>query len=404
LVRIKGFMHTITVKVVKVCSIMPLSLARLLWSRELNGPVLVHWGFVRGERPDLVAASGTNLFLFSPSMDGYSLNATLDIGAEVLSLAVGLPGPTFDNIVVGLEDRVVVYGSREGALQKLAETAPEPGARYVDIALADIDKDGREEVIAAAEGRQTLYFYRQTGQVPEELRLELLAIRALPGAPQKVAVIMRSGDLLPLTAAAYSTDGSSGIITLIFTELGFAEGPAQDNLPSRVVSLTAGSLRETPGEQMAWGGQDGLVRIVEVNQELNTVLTTDNLGSSVPALTIGRLVGDNFETLVAGTPEGYLFGYSAPVLSSRPDWALEVGRPINDLDISSEGLLGLGTRDGWLEVWLLSSRGTRVHIVQPGETLTSIARYYNTTVEAIVGLNKGLNPDLIFTGQHLVIP
>jgi hypothetical protein len=336
-------------------------------------------------------------------MDGYSLNATLDIGAEVLSLAVGLPGPTFDNIVVGLEDRVVVYGSREGALQKLAETAPEEGARYVDIALADIDNDGREEVIAAAEGRQALYFYRQTGQTPEE-GLELLAIRALPGTPQKVAVIMRSGDLLPLTAAAYSTDGSSGIITLIFTELGFAEGPAQDNLPSRVVSLIAGSLRETPGEQMAWGGQDGLVRIVEVNQELNTVLTTDNLGSSVPALTVGRLVGDNFETLVAGTPEGYLFGYSAPVLSSSADWALQDGRPINALDISSEGLLGVGSRDGWVEVWQLSSSGARVHTVLPGETLTSIARYYNTTVESIIALNRGLNPDLIFAGQYLAIP
>lgn len=383
---------------------MPLSLARLLWSRLLNGPVLVRWGFVTGERPDLVAAAGTNLFLFSPSVDGYILNGALDIGTEVLSLAVGLPGPNFDNIVVGLVDRVVVYGSREGALLKLAETAPEEGARYVNIALADIDNDGREEIIAAAEGRQALYFYRQTGQTPEEVRLELLAIRALPGTPQKVAVIMRNGDLLPMTAAAYSTDGSSGIITLIYTELGFAEGPSQDNLPSRVVSLTTGRLRDRPDEQLVWGGQDGFVRIVEVNQELNTVLTSDNLGSSVPALTTGRLVGNDFETLVAGTPEGYLFGYNAPLLSSSPDWALEVGRSVNDLDISSEGLLGLGARDGWLEVWLLSGRGTIVHTVLPGETLTSIARYYNTTVEAIIDLNSILNPELIFAGQYLVIP
>jgi hypothetical protein len=274
----------------------------------------------------------------------------------------------------------------------------------VNIALADIDNDGREEIIAAAEGRQALYFYRQTGQTTAEVRLELLAIRALPGTPQKVAVIMRNGDLLPMTAAAYSTDGSSGIITLIYTELGFAEGPSQDNLPSRVVSLTTGRLRDRPDEQLVWGGQDGFVRIVEVNQELNTVLTTDNLGSSVPALTTGRLVGNDFETLVAGTPEGYLFGYNAPLLSSSPDWALEVGRSVNDLDISSEGLLGLGARDGWLEVWLLSGRGTIVHTVLPGETLTSIARYYNTTVEAIIDLNRGLNPDLIFTGQYLVIP
>jgi hypothetical protein len=383
---------------------MPLSLARLLWSRELNGPVLVSWGSITGERPDLVASAGSNLFLFIPSGDGYSLGAALDLGTEILSLAAGLPDPDFDNIVVGLEDRVAVYGSRAGALLLLAETAPESGARYVDIALADIDNDGREEVIAAAEGRNALYFYRETGLGPEEVRLELLAIRALPGAPQKVAVIMRSGELLPITAAAYSTDGSSGIITLIFTELGFAEGPAQENLPARVASLTAGSLLDTPDEQLAWGGQDGVVRIVEINEELNTVLTTENLGSSVPALIAGRLSGDDFVTMVAGTPGGYLFGYSAPVLSSSPDWALQVGRPVFDLDISSEGLMGLGARDGWLEVWLLSSRGGRIHIVLPGETLTSIARYYNTTVDVIIDLNRGLNPDLIFAGQYLVIP
>ena len=383
---------------------MPLSLARLLWSQELNGPVLVRWGFISGGRPELVATAGSNLFLFSPDEDGYRLRAALDIGTEVLSLAVGLPGAVFDNIVVGLEDRVVVYGNREGALSLLAETEPETGARYVDIALADIDNDGRQEVIAAAEGRETLYFYRQTGQAPEEVRLELLAIRSLPGAPQKVAVIIRSGDLLPLTTAAYSIDGSSGMITLVYTELGFAEGPVQENLPAQVVSLTAGSLRDTPDEQLAWGGKDGFVRLVEVNQELVTVLTTDNLGSSVPALTAGRLVGEDFESLLAGTPEGYLFGYSAPVLSSSPDWALKVGRSVYDLAVSSEGLLGLGAQEGWLEVWFISGRGTRVHTVLRGETLTSIARYYNTTVEAILELNWGLNPDLIFAGQYLAIP
>lgn len=382
---------------------MTLSLARLLWSQALNGPALVRWGGITGERPDLVATAGHNLFLFSPSEDGYSLSAALDIGTEVLSLAVGT-GPAFDNIVVGLEDRVVVYGSREGALMVLAETATETDARFVDIALADIDNDGREEVIAAAEGREALYFYRQAGLADEEVRLDLLAIRVLPGAPQKVAVVRRSGALLPLTAAAYSTDGSSGIITLIYTELGFAEGPAQDNLPVRVASLTAGRLRDTPDELLLWGGQDGFVRVVAVNQELLTVLTTDNLGSSVPALSVGRMVGDDFETLVAGTPEGYLFGYRAPVLSSSPDWALAVGRSVYDLDVSSEGLLGLGARDGWLEVWLLSSSGTRVHTVLPGETLTSIARYYNTTVDTIINLNMVLNTDLIFAGQYLAIP
>lgn len=382
---------------------MPLSLARLLWSEELAGPVLVRWGFITGAIPELVATSGANLFLFRPSEEGYILSVALDIGTEVLSLDVG-PGPANDNIVLGLQDRLVVYGIRDGALVMLAETAPEADARFVDIVLADIDNDGRDEVIAAAEGSDALYFYRQTGQTPEELRLELLAIRALPGAPQKVAVVMRNGELLPLTAVAYSTNGSSGIITLIFTERGFAEGPVLDNLPARVTSFTSGILRDTANEQLVWGGQDGFVRVVEINQELSTLLATDNLGSSIPALTVGRLSGDDFVTMVAGTPEGYLFGYGAPVMTSSPDWALYTGGSVNDLKISSEGLLGLGARDGRLEVWLLSGRGEREHIVSPGETLISIARYYNTTVDAIIDLNRGINPDLLYPGQHLLIP
>jgi hypothetical protein len=383
---------------------MPLSLARLLWSRVLNGAVLVSWGTVTGERPDLVAAAGTNLFLFSPSEAGYILSAALDTGTEVLSLAVGLDGPAMGNIVVGLADRIAVYTSRGGALVLLAETETETDARFVDIALADIDNDGRQEIIAAAAGKDALYFYRQAVEPSADVRIDLLAIRALPGVPQKVAVIMRNQEQLPFTAAAYSTDAGSGIITLIYTEMGFAEGPAQENLPAPVASLTAGRLRDTPAELLIWGGQDGFVRVVAVNQELNTVLTTDNLGSSIPALTAGRLAGDDLETLIAGTPEGYLFGYTVPVMTSSPDWALEVGRPVYDLEISIEGLLALGTSEGLLEVWLLSGRGGRIHNVRPGETLTSIARYYNTTIEQIIELNRGLNPDLIFAGQYLIIP
>jgi len=370
----------------------------------LNGPVLVDWGAIAGERPYLIASAGVNIFLFSSSETGYILSAALDIGTEILSLATGTAGPTTDNIVVGLEDRVAVYAGRDGTLMLLAETASEANARYVDIALADIDNDGREEVIAAAEGRDALYFFRQIGEADGDMRLELLAIRALPGTPQKVAVVKRSRNQLPLTAVAYSTDMSSGIITLIFTERGFAEGPALENLPAPVASLTAGRLGDTLDELLVWGGQDGFIRTVAVNQELNTVLITDNLGSSVPALTAGRLVGEDTETLIAGTPEGYLFGYRAPVVTSSPDWALEVGRPVYDMKVSNEGLLALGSRNGWLEVWLLSNREGRIHIVRSGETLSSIARNYNTTVEAIINLNRSINPDLIFPGQYLVIP
>ncbi|HZJ83141.1 MAG TPA: LysM peptidoglycan-binding domain-containing protein [Clostridia bacterium] len=44
------------------------------------------------------------------------------------------------------------------------------------------------------------------------------------------------------------------------------------------------------------------------------------------------------------------------------------------------------------------------YIVQPGDTLYSIARKHNTTVDAIVAANPGINPNLIFPGQIVMIP
>ncbi len=44
------------------------------------------------------------------------------------------------------------------------------------------------------------------------------------------------------------------------------------------------------------------------------------------------------------------------------------------------------------------------HIVQPGETLSSIARRYGTTWQAIAQANGITNPNSIYAGQRLLIP
>jgi len=48
--------------------------------------------------------------------------------------------------------------------------------------------------------------------------------------------------------------------------------------------------------------------------------------------------------------------------------------------------------------------GQRTHVVQPGDTLTAIARLYGTTVMAIVQRNNLPNQNAIFVGQVLIIP
>jgi LysM repeat protein len=46
----------------------------------------------------------------------------------------------------------------------------------------------------------------------------------------------------------------------------------------------------------------------------------------------------------------------------------------------------------------------QIHVVQPGETLYSIARRYGTTHWAIAMANNLANPNVIYAGQRLVIP
>lgn len=48
--------------------------------------------------------------------------------------------------------------------------------------------------------------------------------------------------------------------------------------------------------------------------------------------------------------------------------------------------------------------GGRVYIVQPGDTLYSIAEKFNVPLDALIRLNNIPRPDLIYPGQRLLIP
>ncbi|MCC7446480.1 MAG: LysM peptidoglycan-binding domain-containing protein [Anaerolineae bacterium] len=45
-----------------------------------------------------------------------------------------------------------------------------------------------------------------------------------------------------------------------------------------------------------------------------------------------------------------------------------------------------------------------MYIVQPGDTLFSIARRYNTTVSVLMRINHIANPNLIKVGQTIRLP
>lgn len=46
----------------------------------------------------------------------------------------------------------------------------------------------------------------------------------------------------------------------------------------------------------------------------------------------------------------------------------------------------------------------RIHIVQYGETLTSIAAIYGVSLQELLSVNRLLSPHLIYAGQNLIIP
>jgi LysM repeat protein len=48
--------------------------------------------------------------------------------------------------------------------------------------------------------------------------------------------------------------------------------------------------------------------------------------------------------------------------------------------------------------------GTVTHTVKPGDTLTAIARTYNSTVSNILKFNSIPNPNLISVGQKVIVP
>lgn len=51
-----------------------------------------------------------------------------------------------------------------------------------------------------------------------------------------------------------------------------------------------------------------------------------------------------------------------------------------------------------------TTAGERIHVVQRGDTLRSIASTYNSTWQAIAARNALANPNRIYVGQRLIIP
>jgi LysM repeat protein len=120
--------------------------------------------------------------------------------------------------------------------------------------------------------------------------------------------------------------------------------------------------------------------------------TTAATATAVPSATATPSANEfNYQVRTGDTLWGLAlrFGTTVETIKDRNNL-------ISDVIYKGQELILPGTAPG--------SGQTVTHVVQPGETLWGIALKYQTTVEAIAAANSIVNPNLIFAGQELTIP
>src|SRR6266542_5109811 len=91
-------------------------------------------------------------------------------------------------------------------------------------------------------------------------------------------------------------------------------------------------------------------------------------------------------------------------LAARYGTSVSVIATLND--IANPDLIRAGQRIRVTVGRTVNARrtGNQHHVVRPGETLTSIAADFGTTIEAIAAANRLTDPSYVWAGRRLVIP
>ncbi len=142
---------------------------------------------------------------------------------------------------------------------------------------------------------------------------------------------------------------------------------------------------------------------VELTAQANTTPTTTQ-ATSTPVTTATETPVP--ATPTPGTPSGqtttYIVQWGDTLYSIAARYGTTVEVIVQMNDIANPNSIRVGQQ------LTLPGAGTSVttveHIVKPGENLFRIALMYNTTVEAIAAANGIVNPSYIWVGQRLLIP
>lgn len=131
-------------------------------SGNLGRLVVTATGDLDGDgRHELVAAAGRELKVYDFRLGTYMLAHSQAMPQDVLSVALcDLDGDGWLEVCTGTRDRLSVFAGRGHRVELAWETLDYPNAYFRRVSAGDLDGDGRDELVGAASGAQTLYVFK----------------------------------------------------------------------------------------------------------------------------------------------------------------------------------------------------------------------------------------------------